>query len=97
MSTTFRTARGMTLMGRDFKRGEIVPAHVVAEIPEGRLRSLRNVGMLKEVVAEAPQPEQPEAPEAEVETHEDGVTCAVCGKGPFKRLDRHMTTHEQGD
>jgi hypothetical protein len=83
-----KTARPMVLMGRSFDKGEVVPSRVLADIPEGRYRSLTNVGLLKEFPDEA---EVKPTPVAEAPA---GVLCPQCGEGPFKRLDRHMTKHE---
>lgn len=88
-----KTARPMELMGHSFKKGDVVPGEVLAEIPEGRYRSLTNVGLLREFpdeVQEAPT----QAPEPEPVAEPAGDLCPQCGEGPFKRLDRHMTKHE---
>lgn len=95
---SYKTSRSMTLMGRSFSRGETIPDHVMAEIPESRLRSLKNTGLLRLVEFEAikPEPEAEVQPEVQPEEAKatEGETCPECGKGPYKRLDRHMTTHQ---
>lgn len=86
----------MTLVGHKFKKGEAVPLSVVRKIPEGRYRSLVNVGLLKEFPDEPKAKPEPVVEEttATVETEPTGTMCPECGAGPFKRLDRHMTKHE---
>lgn len=84
----------MTLMGRSFKKGDTVPDNVMAEIPDGRLRSLKNTGMLRVIEFEEAKPAAEPQPEPQVEAQPEGDLCPECGAGPFKRLDRHMTTHE---
>lgn len=89
-------------MGRSFKRNDIVSPQVMSEIPDTRLRSLKNTGMLKEVYEEVdvqdetaqdtPQ-DATDAPETPQDAPE-GDMCEVCGEGPFQRLDRHMAKHQ---
>ena len=79
-------AGGQLLLGeRQFNRGEVIPESIIVSIPYGRFGSLLRVGLLKEDLAAEPAPE-PQATNTQM--------CPVCGEGPFQRLARHMTKHD---
>lgn len=79
-------AGGQLLLGeRQFARGEVIPESIIVSIPYGRFGSLVRVGLLREDLAATPAPE-PKAANAQM--------CAICGEGPFQRLARHMTKHD---
>lgn len=84
----YRAGSTMTLGTRTFKRGEVIPESVLREIPYGRFGSLTRTGLLKEDLSAKP------VVEADPETAEAETMCPVCGEGPFTRLARHMTKHE---
>lgn len=81
----------MTLDGKTFVPGDLVPPGVVEVIAPGRFASLQRLRYIEEVtpgqarsaVREANTPD--EAPESE------GDMCPECGGGPYKALSTHMT------
>lgn len=81
----YRAGATMWLGNREFRRGEVIPESIIVSIPYGRFGSLTRTGLLLEDLKATP------APEAE---QEDSNICPVCGEGPYQRLARHMTKHD---
>lgn len=81
----YRAGATMRLGEREFARGEVIPESVVISIPYGRFGSLVRTGLLREDLKAAPAPEL-EQPASNM--------CPVCGEGPYIRLARHMTKHD---
>lgn len=81
------SGRTMTLLGKEFANGEVVPEGLVTAIPPLRLAALKRTGLLREVLEVVELP-----PEATA-----GELCPECGEGPFVRLAQHISAkHEIG-
>ena len=73
---SYKANKDMTLAGTMYKRGELVPDSVVADIPDYRRGAMFRTRLLIEVET-GPKPE--------------GDMCPHCGEGPFQRLAQHVS------
>lgn len=95
----FKSRRSMTLDNTPVAVGDIVPDSVIESLRSanpGRFQSMVRLGLLLEVADEPATKTVEETPKEvssatdDEETDEEGL-CPTCGKGPFKRLQAHMT------
>lgn len=70
----------MVLLGKEYKKGSILPEDLPAKVPPGRLRSLINTGLFTEVEDDYQVPE----------TQPTEEVCPICGDS-FKRLAQHIS------
>lgn len=91
------TGKKMTLHGKEYTRGAVVPQMVVDSIPPGRLGSLERLRMLQQVTpGQVETIVQATSTTTALLEREDGDFCPHCAAGPFKRLAQHVSQMHEG-